>query len=445
MSKFGARMTAWRATGVYSDRRVLSLFFFGFSSGLPLALTGATLAAWLTQAGTALATIGFAALVGFAYNLKFVWSPIVDRVPLPFLTRWLGLRRSWMLCSQILLIVAILGMAGTDPSAPGGLWWTVFWAVMVAFASATQDIVIDAYRTEILEPAKLGAGAATLTLGYRIAMLVSGGGALIVAGFAGWGWAYSAMAALVLVGVATVFVNPEPAMTAAYSDEEADRTSARWRIWFRKSVIEPFIELASRTHWPVILLFVLLFKSGDALIGHMATTFYLKTGFSLIEIGVVSKGYGLAMTLIGAVIGGTLVARFGILKSLLVTGILQALSNLVFIVQAEVGYSVPMLTVTIGVENFSGGMGTTAFVAYLSSLCNLSFTATQYALLSSLFAQSRTAFSAGSGWIVERIDWVPFFCVTAVVAVPGILLLLYLMAKTGSENADTLVSTENTR
>ena len=201
MSKFGARMTAWRATGVYRDRRVLSLFFFGFSSGLPLALTGATLAAWLTQAGTALAAIGFAALVGFAYNLKFVWSPVVDRVPLPFLTRWLGLRRSWMLCSQIILIVAILGMAGTDPSAPGGLWWTVFWAVMVAFASATQDIVIDAYRTEILEPAKLGAGAATLTLGYRIAMLVSGGGALIVAGFAGWGWAYSAMAALVLVGV----------------------------------------------------------------------------------------------------------------------------------------------------------------------------------------------------------------------------------------------------
>jgi PAT family beta-lactamase induction signal transducer AmpG len=445
MSRFGARMTAWRAAGVYSDRRVLSLFFFGFSSGLPLALTGATLAAWLTQAGTALATIGFAALVGFAYNLKFVWSPIVDRVPLPFLTRWLGLRRSWMLCSQFLLIVAILGMAGTDPSAPGGLWWTVFWAVMVAFASATQDIVIDAYRTEILELAKLGAGAATLTFGYRIAMLVSGGGALIVAGYAGWGWAYSGMAALVLVGIATVLVNPEPEVTAAHSDEEQDRMSSRWQTWFRKSVIEPFSEFASRTHWPVILLFVLLFKSGDALIGHMATTFYLKTGFSLIEIGVVSKGYGLAMTLIGAVIGGTLVARFGILKTLLVTGILQALSNLVFIVQAEVGYSVPMLTVTIGVENFSGGMGTTAFVAYLSSLCNLSFTATQYALLSSLFAQSRTVFSAGSGWIVERIDWVPFFCLTAAVAVPGLLLLLYLMAKTGSEDGNRLVPTENTR
>jgi PAT family beta-lactamase induction signal transducer AmpG len=336
-------------------------------------------------------------------------------------------------------------MAGTDPSAPGGLWWTVFWAVMVAFASATQDIVIDAYRTEILELAKLGAGAATLTFGYRIAMLVSGGGALIVAGYAGWGWAYSGMAALVLVGIATVLVNPEPEVTAAHSDEEQDRMSSRWQTWFRKSVIEPFSEFASRTHWPVILLFVLLFKSGDALIGHMATTFYLKTGFSLIEIGVVSKGYGLAMTLIGAVIGGTLVARFGILKTLLVTGILQALSNLVFIVQAEVGYSVPMLTVTIGVENFSGGMGTTAFVAYLSSLCNLSFTATQYALLSSLFAQSRTVFSAGSGWIVERIDWVPFFCLTAAVAVPGLLLLLYLMAKTGSEDGNRLVPTENTR
>jgi MFS transporter, PAT family, beta-lactamase induction signal transducer AmpG len=445
MSRFGARMTAWRAAGVYSDRRVLSLFFFGFASGLPLALTGATLAAWLTQAGTALGTIGFAALVGFAYNLKFLWSPIVDRVPLPFLTRWLGLRRGWMLCSQILLIVAILGMAGTDPSAPGGLWWTVFWAVMVAFASATQDIVIDAYRTEILEPAKLGAGAATLTFGYRIAMLVSGGGALIVAGVAGWGWAYSAMAALVLVGIVTVMVNPEPAATAMHSDKEEGRSSSRWQAWFRKSVIDPFSEFASRTHWPVILLFVLLFKSGDALIGHMATTFYLKIGFSLIEIGVVSKGYGLAMTLIGAVVGGMLVARFGILKTLLATGVLQALSNLVFIVQAEVGYSVPMLTVTIGTENFSGGMGTTAFVAYLSSLCNLSFTATQYALLSSLFAQSRTVFSAGSGWIVERIDWVPFFYLTAAVAVPGLLLLLYLMAKTGSAEADRLVPTENTR
>lgn len=414
----------WRAAAVYRDRRVLSLFFFGFSSGLPLALTGTTLVAWLTEVGMALETIGFAALVGISYNLKFLWSPLIDRLPLPYVSRRLGQRRGWMLVSQVLLIGSALGVAGTDPGAADGLRWTVLWAVVIAFASATQDIVIDAYRTEIVRPEQLGAGAAMLTFGYRIAMLASGGGALIVAGLYGWEWAYKAMAVLVLVGVAAVLINPEPKTASALADGTPGRSGAM--AWLDQAVAAPFREFMRRADWPIILLFVLMFKSGDALIGHMATTFYLKTGFSLVEVGVVSKGYGLAMTLLGALVGGYLVARLGLLDALLATGILQVLSNLVFIAQAEVGYSVPMLTVTIGVENFSGGMGTTAFVAYLSSLCNLSFTATQYALLSSLFAQSRTLFSAGSGWIVQQVDWIPFFGLTALAGVPGLLLLLYL-------------------
>ena len=350
-----------------------------------------------------------------------------------------------MLVSQVLLIAAVIGIAGTDPGAPGGLWWTVFWAVVIAFASATQDIVIDAYRTEIVRPDQLGAGAAMLTFGYRIAMLVSGGGALIVAGLLGWEWAYKAVAVLVLVGVAAVLINPEPRATAALTAGVAEGSATGAVAWLERAVVAPFSEFMRRADWPVILLFVLLFKSGDALLGHMATTFYLKTGFSLVEVGVVSKGYGLAMTLIGAIVGGYLVARLGLLNALLATGVLQVLSNLVFIAQAEIGYSVPMLTVTIGAENFSGGMGTTAFVAYLSSLCNLSFTATQYALLSSLFAQSRTFFSAGSGWIVEQVSWIPFFGLTALAGVPGLLLLLYLRRRAHGDptaSADRLAEIE---
>ena len=423
----------WDATEVYRDRRVASLFFFGFSSGLPLALTGATLLAWLTEAGVSLQTIGLAALVGFSYNFKFLWAPLIDQMTLPLLTRGLGLRRGWILVSQLMLIISIFGIARSDPATSDGLWWIMFWAAVAAFASATQDIAVDAYRTEILKESQLGAGAAMLTLGYRIAMLVAGGGALIIAGYIDWSWAYITMSGFVLVGVACVLVNPEP--TAALKPPIVRKSSGIFPAlsWLAVTFGDPFREFGRRPQWVLILLFVLFFKTGDALIGHMSTTFYLMTGFSLVEIGLVSKGYGLFMTLFGAVIGGYLVAKIGLLNALIATGILQAVSNLVFIIQAEVGYSIAMLTVTIGIENLTGGMGTTAFVAYLSSLCNLSFTATQYALLSSLFAQSRTIFAASSGWLVERFDWVIFFGFTVLAAMPGLFLLFYLRARQETE------------
>ena len=415
------------AAWVYGDRRVASLFFFGFASGLPLALTGATLAAWFTQAGATLTEIGLVSLVGLAYAFKFLWSPLVDRLPLPLLTRWLGRRRSWLLFAQCALVCALLGLAASDPAALRG--WTVFWAAIVAFASATQDIAVDAYRTEILEDDQLGAGAAVLVFGYRVAMVTSGGGALIVAGTLGWGWAYASMAALMGIGIVAVLVNPEPGPAREpMASPVADR-GRRALAWFRDAVVGPFAEFMSRPGWLAVLLFVALYKYGDALLGVMAVPFYLKIGFSLAEIGVVSKGFGLAMTLAGAAVGGVLVARYGIVRALLFAGLLQAASNLVFVVQAYVGYSVPVLVATIGVENLTGGMGTTAFVAYLSSLCNRAYTATQYALLSSMMAAARTFFASGGGWMAEQVDWIAYFLISTAAAAPGLLLLLWMMKR----------------
>ena len=433
---------AWLdSVSVYRERRVLSLLFFGFSSGLPLLLVYSTLSAWLTEVGVSKTAIGFISLVGTAYALKFLWSPLVDKLPVPILTGLLGRRRSWMLVSQAVLIVSIYGMARSDPATPDGLWWMIFWAVVVAFASATQDIVIDAYRTEILEDEKLGAGAANLVFGYRIAMLSAGGGALIIADYADWSWAYIAMAGLVLVGVGAVLLNPEPQVRTSPESATLENKGTQFLMrnahlpgpvlglaaWIYAAVVCPFAEFMSRRGWVAVLLFVALYKYGDALLGVMANPFYLEMGFSKAEIGAVSKGFGLAMTLVGAALGGVAVARYGILRALLVCGVLQAASNLVFAVQAWVGYSVPMLMVTIAAENLTGGMGTTAFVAYLSSLTNVAYTATQYALLSSLMAFARTLLASGGGWLADQMDWISFFLLTTLAAVPGLALLIWML------------------
>lgn len=433
---------AWLdSISVYLERRVLSLLFFGFSSGLPLLLVYSTLSAWLTEVGVSKTAIGFVSLVGTAYALKFLWSPLVDKLPVPILTGLLGRRRSWMLVSQLALIISIFGMASSDPTTVDGLWRMIFWAVIVAFASATQDIVIDAYRTEILEDEKLGAGAANIVLGYRVAMLAAGGGALIIADFTSWSWAYMAMAGLVLVGVGAVLFNPEPRVRASRESEALEGKGRAFlernahlpgpvlgaSVWIYAAVVCPFAEFMTRRGWVAVLLFVALYKYGDALLGVMANPFYLEMGFSKTEIGAVSKGFGLAMTLVGAMLGGVLVARYGILRALLVCGVLQAASNLVFALQAWVGYSMPMLMVTIASENLSGGMGTTAFVAYLSSLTNVAYTATQYALLSSLMAFARTLFASGGGWLADQMDWVSFFLVTTLAALPGLALLIWML------------------
>lgn len=421
---------------VYADRRVLSLLFFGFSSGLPLALTFGTLSVWLREVGVNKTTIGLFALAGAPYTVKFLWAPLVDRMPVPFLTRWLGRRRGWTLLTQLLLMATIAGLGATNPASRPGL--TAIFALAVGFWSATQDIVIDAYRVEILEERQYGAGAATIVLGYRIGMLVSGAGALYLATYLGWLLSYAIMAAFMIVGMATVLLNPEPLVQQSRESIEQERRIAAYLearpnlkgnkaqvlAWVYGAVISPFVEFMRRRGWLVILLFILLYKFGDALAGVMSGPFYVELGFTKNEIASISKVFGLWATIIGGIIGGVIVDRLGILKSLLVCGILQMFSNLMFALLALVGNDLKMLALAIAVENLSGGMGTAAFVAYLSSLCNVAYTATQYALLSSFMAFGRTVLSSSGGWLADQMDWVSFFILTTVAALPGLLLLV---------------------
>ncbi len=414
---------------VYRDRRVLSILFFGFASGLPLLLVGPTLSAWLHDEGVSLTEIGFVTLVGMAYGLKFLWAPLVDCLPLPFLTRRMGRRRAWLLVSQLGLVATLPVLGSRNPSTPEGLGEVVVWGVVVAFLSATQDIVVDAYRTEILDESKLGAGAATIQFGYRLGMLAAGGGCLVVADLAGWFAAYAAMAGLMSVGVLATLLNPEPfvpSLPLAAPPTSRDAL-ARFLVRAREAALRPFLEFTTRPGWWAILLFVAFYRYGDALLGVMANPFYLDIGFTKTEVGVVSKGFGLVMTLLGTGFAGAMVARVGILRSLLVGGVLQAGSNLMFVFQAVVGPSVPALAATIMVENLSGGLAAGAFVAYLSSLCNVAFTGTQYALLSSLAAFAGRLLASCGGWIAQQMSWPEYFTLTTLAALPGLFLLLWML------------------
>jgi PAT family beta-lactamase induction signal transducer AmpG len=421
-------MHSWlKALRVYAERPVLVVLVLGFSSGLPLALTGATLTFWLAEAQVDIGIIGFFAWVGIAYGWKFLWSPLLDRLHLPLVTRSLGRRRGWLLVIQALLFVAILALGQSDPTVELGL--TAFWAVVVAFLSASQDIIIDAYRVEILEERQQGAGAAAVTVGYRLAMLVSGAGALVMAEYYGWFAAYAAMAALVGVGAIAVLSYGEPANSA----EAVARTRHDLAGWLRQAAVEPFADFFARNGVGtalIILLFIVFYKVGDALLGAITSPFYVSLGFEKPEVATIVKTYGLAATLAGVLAGGAIVRAVGLLRSLWICGIAQMLSNLVYIAQVQAGHDPLMLAVTITVENLTGGMGTAAFVAYLSSLCNLNYTATQYALLSSFMAQARTLLSGFAGLIQQEVGWVQFFMFTTLVAVPGLLLLLWLQRRT---------------
>ncbi len=423
-------MTSWAASfRIYLHRRILAVLLLGFASGLPLALTGATLAVRLTEAGVSLAQIGAFALVGTPYALKFLWAPLIDRMPLPLLTRLLGRRRGWMLTTQAALITALVLLGAVDPVVDP--WSTAVLALIVAFCSASQDIVIDAYRVEILTPEQYGAGAAVVQLGYRLAMLMAGAGALFMAEYMPWSTVYLAMAGLVGVGVVTVLFNPEPAAVPPPPIAAGAPLTARLGIWAKDAIANPFLDMVKRHGWTVvaILSFVLLYKLGDAMAGVMANPFYVKMGFSKTEIASVSKLFGFGATIIGSFIGGALVARMGTFRALMLCGVLQMASNLMFAVQAMVGHDIAMLTLTIAIENLSGGMGSAAFVAYISGLCNVTYTGTQYALLSSLASLARTTLASSGGQLVEHFGWVSFFILSTGAALPGLLLLMWMMRK----------------
>ncbi|MBC8463756.1 MAG: AmpG family muropeptide MFS transporter [Deltaproteobacteria bacterium] len=415
----------WLETiSIYWERRLIIIFLMGFASGLPFLLTGGTLSILLTEAGVSLTAIGLFALVGTPYNLKFLWAPFIDRVPLPVLSKLLGRRRSWMIMIQFGLMVSIVALGFSDPKSSPAL--TAFFALAVAFFSASQDIVIDAYRIEILDEDQQGAGAAMTQAGYRFGLLAAGAGALYLASSLDWAIVYGIMAALVLVGFFAALKAPLPPAV------QTDVTPSRAKDWLRSAVVDPFVEFFQRNNTGVALLilaFILLYKFGDAFAGVMANPFYIKIGFTKVQIANVSKIFGVAATLFGVFAGGIMVKRYGILKSLLFCGLLQMFSNLMYAAQAAIGPDVRFLFLTIGAENISGGMGSAAFVAYLSMLCNKAYTATQYALFTSFMAFGRTWLSAMSGWLADQTDWVTFFVISTFVAIPGLLLLLGMMKR----------------
>jgi PAT family beta-lactamase induction signal transducer AmpG len=423
------------------------MLFLGFSSGLPFGVLAEPLTAWLTDTGISKTEIGLFALVSLPYSLKFLWAPWVDRLPLPVLGRLFGRRRGWTLLAQGLLLVAIAAMGFSDPAAEIGI--TAVFALAVAFASATQDVVIDAYRVEILEERQLAAGAATAVFGWRIGQVGAGAGGLVLADVLPWTLVFALMAALVVVGIGAILINPEPAkqMTpeSVELEERAEAFLERKRhlprrlagalAWLYAAAVCPLIEFVGRRGWVPILLFIMLYKFGDAVLAVMKIPFFLEIGFSKTEIAEVVKLFGFGATIGGGFLGGLVLARTGILRGLLICGVLMALSNLVFVVQAWVGHDMSMLAASIAVENITTGMGTTAFVAYLSSLCNVAYTATQYALLTSLMAFSRTVLSSGAGWLADQVPWPTFFVTTALAALPGLILLLWMIRRFPPESA----------
>jgi MFS transporter, PAT family, beta-lactamase induction signal transducer AmpG len=413
------RQVSWgEALTVYFTWRQFIIFVTAFSSGLPLLLTLSTLSYWLTKSGVDLTTIGLFTLVGSPYTYKFAIAPIIDQVRLPLLGR-IGRRKSWLFVLQLCLAASIFAMGQTDPAID--LLPTIIATVTMAVFAASQDIVIDAYRIEILAEHEQGAGAGTTQVGYRIGMLLAGAGALAMSDFLPWTTVFSVLAAaIILCAIFTLFV-PEPKHKAVQKTERRDV-----KTWMKEAVVEPFGDFMTRPGWVVILCFILLYKFGDAFGGAMATPFYVKLGFTGTEIGAMSKVYGLIASLVGGVLGGLIVARLGIFKTLLVGGILQAVTNLLFSILAIKGNDLVWLGVAITADNLAGGIASAAFVAYLSGLCNVAYTATQYALLTSLMAQGRTVMSSGSGWLAAHLDWATFWATTALMAVPGLLLLLWI-------------------
>jgi len=395
---------------------VAMMLVLGFSSGLPLALTGGTLQAWMTVAGVDLRTIGVFALVGLPYTIKFLWSPLMDR----FVPPWLGRRRGWMVATQLSLFVGILAMAFSSPEHSVSTLAVV--ALLVAFASASQDIVVDAYRTDLLHEKERGAGTAVYVTAYRIAMLVSGALALILSEQIGWRNTYVLMAVFMAVGMMGALFGPEPAV------------DGRPPATLREAVWGPLHDFFSRSGAVVILLFIVLYKLGDAYAGTLTTAFLIRgAGFSPTDVGTVNKGLGLISVIVGAAVGGSLMVRLGLFKALLLFGLLQAVSNLSFMVLAWLGKSYPMMIFAVAFENLSGGMGTSAFVAFLMGLCNHRYSATQFALLSSLAVLGRVFVSPSSGYIVEITGWAVFFLITVLTALPGLALLFWLREEvTGS-------------
>lgn len=455
-----------RGIAIYKDPRILGILALGFSSGFPFLLKYSTLSFWLLEEGINIRSVAIFASTGTPYALKFLWAPFLDRVPLPFLTRIYGLRRSWLVLLQLGLMASIIGVAYADPGVD--MWTTALAVMVMATLSASQDVVIDAYRVELLEEDEQGAGAAAIVFGYRLGMLVAGAGALyIAAGVGSWGLTYLSMAPFVLIGLAATLLLHEPALDRSIAGLTGMTKIAREAL---DAVVGPFKDLISRKGWVLFLLFIMLYSIADRLAATMTNPFLWSIGFENIEIANIAKTYGLVATLVGTALGGALVRSVGIVKALWVGGFIMMGSNLMFCVQAIAGHDNLLLIATIGIEKISGGVGSTAAVAYLSALCNKRYTATQYALLSALAGLLSTALSTTTGWVVDVMSqvgltllslktfgvagipdfvqstgWLGFFFLTALAAIPGLAVLFILSRRgwTGLPTAATAASLES--
>jgi MFS transporter, PAT family, beta-lactamase induction signal transducer AmpG len=440
----------WRdAFTVYAEPAVLRMLLLGFAAGLPLLLVFGTLSFRLRDAGIDRTTIGFLSWVALAYAFKWVWSPLVDRMPLPYLTRHLGRRRSWLLAAQTVIVLGLCGMALTDPQH--SLRWLVFFALITAFASATQDIALDAYRIESAAAEKQAALAAAYQAGYRVSNIWAQAGVLWIAArfdpneatyeAIPWTIAYFAMAVSMLVGIATVLRIPEPqpfdttrddAARAQKLEREAhlSHRSARLAAWLHGAVIAPFADFVRRYRWPALLLLALIatYRIADIVMGIMANTFYRDTGFTKDEIALASGIYGFTMTIAGAFIGGILALRIGVMRTLFLGALLSAVTNLLYAWLAMRGHDLGFLVVTITADNLSAGIASAAFIAYLSSLTNIAYSATQYAMFSSMMLLLPKFIAGFSGAFVDVYGYVNFFVVTALLGLP-VLVLVWLASR----------------
>ncbi|MCB1762794.1 MAG: MFS transporter [Gammaproteobacteria bacterium] len=426
------------------------MIFLGFSAGLPFLLVFSTLSAWLTDAGLSRTLIGYFSWIGITYSIKVFWAPVIDRLPLPYLTALLGKRRSWMLVAQIGIAVGLVGMASADVQRE--TTQVALFALVVAFCSATQDVTIDAYRIEAVDKRLQGAMAATYVFGYRLALLAAGAGAFYLAAFSSWPVAYLGMASLMLIGMVATLVVSEPDRSVSTATRELEvrveslvgirnPRQGRWSrftAWFSDAVISPFVEFFNRNGRSalVILLLIGLYKVSDITMGVMANPFYLDLGFSKIQIADVTKIFGFFMTIAGAALGGLLVVRYGIMRPLLLGAVMVALTNLLFALLAVTPADLRLLALVVSADNLSGGIATSVFVAYLSSLTNSAYTATQYALFSSLMTLPAKLLGGFSGIIVDGYGYLWFFVYAAATGIPAILLVLFL----SSDRADMLSS-----
>ena len=420
---------------VYAEAPTLRMLLLGFSAGLPLLLVFGTLSFWLREAGINRTTIGYLSWVGLAYAFKWVWAPLVDRMPIPVLTRLLGRRRSWLLVSQIVIISALIGIGLTDPRL--ALTPVVWCALAIAVGSATQDIALDAYRIESADTDRQAALAAAYQTGYRIAMIWAGAGALWiaaraeVAGVVGyqqgaWQTAYWVMAASMLLGVATVLLSPEPAARAF----KPARNAAEW---LQGALIEPFADFLRRYGKQALLILALIaiYRISDVVMGIMANPFYVDMGYTKDEVAAVTKIYGVIMTLVGAFVGGVLAMRYGVMKVLMLGAVLSAASNLLFAWLSTRGHDVMGLTFVISADNLSSGIASAAFIAYLSSLTNINYSATQYALFSSMMLLLPKFLAGYSGAYVDAFGYGNFFTATALLGLP-VLVLVWMASRTQS-------------